>query len=345
MIKPENSIVNLSCSISKEFKAPFSHPTISKVDSLINGAYRNVILLVFSGIGLKEMQKYLSGTGYFSKNFIMPLSSVCPAGPVPGNMSLMTGLCPSEHGYIASELYIDSLDKVIDVVHEKDLAKKYLPYETIIEKINRGYVGKAREIKSDNLDDMIEMVLAETEIYRKEYIYSYWPYPEDLRGEEEVKDYIKTLEEKIEAMAKKLSDSILLITSDHGFKDVKYRNLTDYRDIMEMLERPPSLEGRAKAFYVKDKYMKDFPKKFKDLFGNDFELYSKDEVIKKELFGGGLVNKYFKDMIGDYLAIGHGEISLKNINKGPLSGRGHSGLTREEVEVPLIGISKRRLWF
>lgn len=345
MISNENSIVNLSCSILKEFKAPFSHPTIGKVDALINGAYRNVILMVFSGIGLKEMQRSLAGDGFFAKNFVMPLSSVFPSGPIPGEISLLTGLNPSEHGYFGRKLFIKELDKDIDLVKEFDLAEKYLPYKTILERINAGYVGKAKEIKAENLDEMIEKVLRESEIYRKEYIYSYWQYPREIGSKSEAEEYIRLIEGKIEDMTKKLSDSILLITSDHGFIDVEYKSILDNEELTEMLEREPSIEDRVLAFSVKDRYIKDFPKTFKKYFGGDFEIYSREEAIERELFGSGLPNNNLNYIIGDYIAVAINNISLKNIDEEPIKYRGHSGLTREEVDLPLICISKRRVWF
>ena len=108
-----------------------------------------------------------------------------------------------------------------------------------------------------------------------------------------------------------------------------------------MLKRPTSIEPRATAFYIKEEYTDDFSAEFLKNFGEDFILYSREEVIEKKLFGSGKMHPKFEDFIGDYLAI-----AIKN--KGFVySGESmqfvshHAGLTEKEMIIPLISIGKR----
>ena len=69
---------------------------------------------------------------------------------------------------------------------------------------------------------------------------------------------IKETEDKIEEMTKNISeDTILIISADHGHKDIqKAYTLLDYPEIQECLIMPASLECRFLSFFVKEE-MKD----------------------------------------------------------------------------------------
>jgi len=123
--------------------------------------------------------------------------------------------------------------------------------------------------------------------------------------------------------------------------DLTHKKISDYPELMNMLERPTAMEPRACVFYVKEEY-KDrlFPEKFRELFGEDFLLLSKHEVTGRQLFGGGEPHLKFEDFVGDYLAIGIAKTGLVyDDNSHPLAAN-HAGLTEQEMMVPLTVIEK-----
>ena len=105
---------------------------------------------------------------------------------------------------------------------------------------------------------------------------------------------------------------------------------------------PASLESRAIAFWVKEDKKQEFEKLFNKEFSEDFLLLSKEEVLKKHILGYGDKHKKIDDFIGDYLAISisNSIIRLQTYlaDGKPVKKSTHCGLTKEEMEVPLIVI-------
>ena len=78
-------------------------------------------------------------------------------------------------------------------------------------------------------------------------------------------------------------------------------------------------------------------------FGEDFLLYSKKELLESNLLGYGVQHKKVDDFIGDYIAIGVKGTRIlldtylsRERKKQDEKKATHCGLTKEEMEVPLI---------
>ena len=141
------------------------------------------------------------------------------------------------------------------------------------------------------LDDWlkeIERVVKEEK--GRSFTLSYWGDPDYSLHQygsqnEKVRFLIKDLDEKIENLCSKLTDTLVFITSDHGHTDIENIILSDYPDLTSMLIRPVALEPRAVSFFVKDGCLEAFKERFLTLFGKDFMLMTKQEVLEKKLFG------------------------------------------------------------
>jgi hypothetical protein len=113
----------------------------------------------------------------------------------------------------------------------------------------------------------------------------------------------------------------------------------DHPEILRCLVRLPSIEPRALNLFVKDEYLEDFPKIFKETFKDKFLLLTKEEIIEQELFGIGKEHKIFRDSLGDYIAIAVSDESIFITHKeAEMMPGGHAGLTKEEMEIPLIAV-------
>ena len=88
-------------------------------------------------------------------------------------------------------------------------------------------------------------------------------------------------------------------------------------------------------------YMKEFPDIFRAAFGDRFWILTREEVIGQKLFGTGRDHRLLRDMLGDYLAISVSDatIFLTHKEAGLMPG-GHAGLTKEEMDIPLLAIIK-----
>lgn len=226
---------------------------------------------------------------------------------------------------------------------------KYTPYDSIVTKmINAGseafYSTPFVEPYPQDPDAILGRV---TDLCRqpgRKFIYAYWNEPDGTMHRtgttsDKTHEVIIALEKKVEEFASTLSDTLLFITADHGHMDSKNLCILDYPEIMKCLVRMPSIEPRSLNLFIKDEYKEEFPALFEKTFGDKFWLVPKDEVIERKLFGYGTEAPVFRDMLGDFLAIAISDTSLFNTHKeAVLMPGGHAGLTKEELEIPLIAV-------
>ena len=107
---------------------------------------------------------------------------------------------------------------------------------------------------------------------------------------------------------------------------------------------PPSIESRSVTFWVKEDMKNIFEDEFNKFFGNDFWLMTKKEFLDKHFLGFGVKHPKIDDFIGNYMALSTGSsiIPLETYLAEPkkIKKSTHCGLSKEEMEVPLIVIKK-----
>ena len=227
----------------------------------------------------------------------------------------------------------------------------YLPYKNIVDKINEagGSAYAAMPFLPPFPRDMEAIMKHVSELCSepgKKFIYAYWNEPDSTMHRtgtksDETHEMLTSLEQTVEKTVSDLSDTLFLITADHGHMDSDNHCILDYPDIMDCLIRRPSFEPRTLNLFVKNEYMESFPGIFKKHFGDSFLLLTREEVLEEKLFGIGRSREGLPEMIGDYVALSISNVSVFNthIEAQKMPG-GHAGLTREEIAVPLIVIEK-----
>lgn len=356
-------ITNLACSIQKYFGIVPKHNTIEYIDKILKEKQpKNVVMVLFDGMGSKILDRTLGESSFFRKNKLKDITTVFPATTTAATTSIITGLNPVEHGWLGWNMYIKPINKTVtlflnkvkgtDKISNKFLEVKHmLNTETITEQINKKgkYSSKMiypfGEEKYENIDDMFRKIKKECSKNGRKYIYAYSEEPDGImhmNGPDSIlaKKMIEEINEKTERFCEELEDSIVIIIADHGHKLVNPIYLDEYPEILKMLERTPSLEQRAVSFKVKEEYKKEFPREFNKLFGNDMKLYSKQEIIESKLFGDGKENELFEEALGDYIAIAY-ESSKCIVSSGDdVYISQHAGYSDDEIYVPLILIDK-----
>jgi len=229
------------------------------------------------------------------------------------------------------------------------VAGKYNPFEDIVTKIRKAgtdafFSSPHADPPMPTVDDVLGRIKSLCDEPGKKFIYAYWNEPDHtmhLIGtvSPESHEMVVELEKKVEELVQGLSDTLFFITADHGHMDSENICILDHPEIMKCLVRMPSIEPRVLNLFIKDEYKEEFPALFKKEFGDRFALLKKDEVIAKKLFGPGTEHPNFRGMLGDYLAIAISDLSIFNTHKEMiLMPGGHAGLTKEELEIPLIAI-------
>ena len=245
----------------------------------------------------------------------------------------------------------DSLEEASPAA-EYNVGFRYTPYKNIIEIIKesggRGYtVMPFMPPYPQSADEVLNHVEKLCFEPGRKFIYAYWNEPDSTMhetgtGSPETHRIVTELEKIAEKTVSGLSDTLFLITADHGHIDSNNFCLLDYPEIMRCLVRQPSFDPRTLNLFVKDEYKETFPKIFNKYFGDSFVLMTKDEALSGKLFGTGNDRDGLKDMIGDYIALAVSDKSIFNTHFEAQEMPGcHAGLTEAEIKIPFIVIGKK----
>lgn len=372
-----HSILNSITSILKYYNVETNHTSLEILDKQLQHKYKNVVFLILDGMG-EHILKNISPDGYFSNNKIDCITSVYPSTTTAALTTYYSGKPPYETGWIAWSQYFKEYGRSIDMLshnesykHDSlqgariDVFKDLVKYTPIFEKIEQAspkvkvfeltptYSEKRskRSIRADTIEEIISNIEILCKNEDEKFIFAYLDNPDGLLHKfgtksEEVKKFIIETEIKIKAMCEKLgNDTIVIISADHGHKDIeKSYSTIDFPEIQECLIMPASLESRALTFWVKENMKKEFEERFKKAFNDEFLLMTKQEFLDKNFLGYGQKHNKIDDFIGDYVAlsIAGSIIRLETfLAEGkPVKKSTHCGLTKEEMEVPLIVIKK-----
>lgn len=362
LLKPDysNSILNIPNSILKYFGAQTYHEGLSDLDALLEEKqYKHVVVMVNDGMGYENMVELLPEDSFLRRHFVRPITSIFPPTTAAATTTLQSGQSAMEHGWLGWDVYIPQVDDVVTVFlnrsktsgdfFEENVAKKYLQYQNVYDKIPaetgiKAYGISPHEInpydfnQPEQMYEMIEALCAKDE---RSYIYAYYDQPDNLMHRygtqvEVVRERALYIDAQIEALSHKLKDTLLVVTADHGHIDVENLYLEDYPDLVEMLAKPTSMETRAVNFFVKENKKDAFASLFNDVLGAHFKLVDRDTFIQEAYLGDFDAHPNIEGAIGDFIAIATDRFTLLDDRNAPNFKGHHAGLTQREMLVPLI---------
>ncbi len=368
-------ILETITSILKYYNVETKHKSSKKIDEILEfKKYKNIIFLVLDGLG-EHILNNISKDGFLKNNQIDCVTSVYPSTTTAALTTYYSGKSPYETGWIAWSQYFKEYGRAIDMFSHKesymreplknpnlDVFKDVVHYESIYERIEEAspnvkayeiqpdYAERRakRSIRANNIDELIMNIEDLCQKQDNNFIFAYSDNPDGLlhkygTDSEEVKTFVKEAEEKIQKMCNNFDDdTILIISADHGHKNIeKSYTLLDYPEIQECLIMPASLESRVLTFWVKEDMKEIFVKRFNKIFEKEFWLMTKEEFLDKYHFLG-YGDKHYKidDFIGNFVAlsVAGSMIRLETflIEGKPIKKSTHCGLSKEEMEVPVI---------
>lgn len=364
ILKPDysNCSINLLSSIASCCGMDALHSPLPFADQLLKKKnWKNIILMLFDGMGIDVLEKTLPKDAFLRKHLAHTLSTVFPSTTTCATTSIETGLMPCEHAWLGWTLFFPQINQLVDVYTNKNdrgeiaadyyVGERYIPRDFIYSHINACGIYNTcsvsfyGHVKIKTLQELFDATLNLARDKEKRYIYTYWPYPDSTMHKygcyhKKTMAEIQDINNRVEAFAHSLpEDTLLLITADHGLKDTKTVYLEDYPDVHSMLLRDASLELRTLSFHVKPECLQQFPETFLSHFQDHFLLMDGSTFIR-EYLGHGPVRPQVYDFVGDYVAIAVGDVSIAN-HPGPITMIGdHAGLTPQEMLVPLIAFEK-----
>jgi hypothetical protein len=375
----KNSILNITSSILKSYGINSRYSTLDLLDSVLEKRYKNVVLMIFDGMGIDILENNLPDDSFLRRNNRQHITSVFPCTTTAAMTAYYSGLSPNEHGWLGWSLYFKEFSRFVDIFTNQDsftktsigginVANKLMPYKTIFEKINEATDAKIKSytimpsavdfykypnthMKVDSSAQICSNIIKLCNDHDRKFIMSYWYEPDSTMHKVgcytgETKTQMGLFNRQIEKMCSKLNDTLIIISADHGHINISREVfLNDIPEIGECLIMPPSIESRALSLFIKPEMQHTFIERFNKHFGDCFILYSKEEVIQNKLFGNGVSHKKIHDFLGDYLACATGNtmIRYKTLNsqvRQTYKGQ-HAGLTPQEMLVPLIMIDKK----
>jgi len=100
-----NSLLALIASVQKHYGVPTSHKTLKTLDDLLEKNYKNVVVMLFDGLGTAVLKKHLPEEAFLRRHLKETISSVFPPTTVAATVTLGSGLSPIEHGWLGWSLY------------------------------------------------------------------------------------------------------------------------------------------------------------------------------------------------------------------------------------------------
>ena len=375
ILKPNynHSILNLITSILNNYGAKNNHDTLPVLDKILEKKYKNVVLVILDGMGTNVL-KSVSENGIFSNHAIDTLTSVFPCTTTAALTTYYSGKAPIETGWIGWSQYFKEYGRAIDMLpyidsytgeqlpRDKFDVYKDLEYVTTYEQIEKASPNvKTYEIKPAHCEmktekcihihslegfcDSIETLCRNNE---DKYVFAYFDSPDRINHKhgcdsKETKEFILKAEKLFKKLENDLkgTDTLIIMSADHGHNNIhKTFNMMELNDLQECLYIPPFLEPRFISFFVKQDKKDIFVSKFNEKFGEDFILYKKQEFLDSNLMGYGTPHRKIDDFIGDYIAISVSDVEIKlgtymSEDCNPKLSD-HCGLTKNEMEVPLI---------
>lgn len=365
--KPDykNCLVNLSNSILKHYGLPLKHPSLPQLDAILEAKqYNSVIVLQMDGMGMDMLEQNLPEDSFLRSNIRQTITSVFPPTTTAATTSTNSGQTPIEHAHISWQCYFEEYDSHVVLFRNHDfytetklpinVTQKHLNYEPLYEQISNA--GKTKAFGVSKFWGDFQHINSFTEVcntiadlasnHEQKFIASYWDQPDDCMHKTgcyspKTKKTIKHLNAKIEKLAGKLKNAVLIITADHGQLNIAQSiALNKIPELNDCLRLAPGCEARAIAFYVKPEKYDLFPALFNKHFGDEFILLKSEDFIKQNYLGEGKEHLLSKGFLGDYMALAIGESIIQYQTKGGLEPKNyighHGGLSEKEMLIPLI---------
>ena len=366
-------ITNVACSILKYFNCNYYHKTIPILDEILSkNNPKNVILILFDGLGSRILDKSLDKDSFLIKKRIKEITSVFPSTTASSTLSAQTGLNPSEHGWLGWSNYISPINTIIQLFWdvEKGQSPKNEKNEEFL-KIKQDFLSPKRlvniikekgcdtysispydEYKYKTLNQMFNIIREKLEIKngKKKFMYVYNPEPDSTMhrngsDSDEAKKLVLERNNKLEEFYNKNleKDTIIIIVADHGHINGDNIYLKNYPDIKELMERSNYIENRCPMFKIKEGKQNQFKELFEKYFGEYFYLLSNEEIKNRKIFGdiSYKENKLFNSALGDFMAINknNNNKAILDDNDYPMKSV-HGGNSDDEVYTPLIVLNK-----
>lgn len=347
-----------------------------KLESMLN-LNKKVLFVLVDGMGYYKV-KNLDDSSVLRKNLKYPMQTVNPTSTACILSSICSASYPTTHGifgwwhyirskninccpllYVERKTYLDLDKKNIndkDLFNFKSIFDSYncnvnisMAREYINSKFSKTFAGKKANTHGFySVKEAFTSMSKRIKETSKNFNYIYidgLDFASHTYGTNstEVKKIILEIEEGIKYIKNNNDDVTVIVTADHGQVDMdSMLYLNQKNDYTKYFYALPSIDTRMISFFVKDEFKEEFENKFCEEFNKDVILLKKEEIEEYRIFGNENLSKKASDALGEYIAIvvNNKFMVCDSVNlEDKLNTKGnHSGLTKEEITIPLIVI-------
>ena len=365
-----NSSYNVINTIIKYLGVKNNNETLEVLDNILKERkYKKIVFMVMDGMGNNLINKYIKDDFLGRKN-LGPISTVFPSTTTASMNTYYSAKTPKEHAWLGWSNYFKECSRTINLFpgtdkYSSDIInfnyKELIKYEDIfaqIKKVNnieqRYIIPKGidndfdvKTIKVKNIKKMIKSIKKELKSKNDKFIFAYSNEPdhtEHMEGvynskvEKIIKSFNKLMEKNFNNIK---DDTLIIISADHGLIDIKETiYLEDHPKLLDTLYMLPTIEPRAASFVIKKDKKLEFESSFNELFQGKYVLFTREEVLKHNMFGYNELHPKASDFIGDYIAVATSN-TLIDYKRSDFTFKGHhAGMSKDEMEIPLIVIKK-----
>lgn len=337
-----------------------------------------ICVVLVDGLG-KALLRQHSSHAPFLRSAIADsrtLSAAVPTTTAASLGSFGTGLAPGQHGMTGYDVLDPEQDKVVNLLGGWDAnvdPERWQPHETVLERaarqirvttvslprfadssMTRACLRGGGFVSASGVHARVSSALEELRKPGPALVYQYWN-ELDKAGHRygcQSVQWLEQLEEIDSAMrrfaAKLPSDTLLLLTADHGMIDVAREQRFDYSLDPKLIDgvRHTAGEPRMVQLYTEPgldaNRMSSLLNAWRETYGSRAWILTRQEVVDTGYFGDVL--KRVRGRIGDVLIAAREPIALfdgRRVSDAAMAVVGqHGSLTRAEREVPLLTLHR-----
>ncbi|WP_104179831.1 alkaline phosphatase family protein [Arthrobacter sp. B0490] len=341
-------------------------------------ASRRIAVVMVDGLGMPLLRKHAAHAPFLRESLDSAriLSSAFPSTTAASLASLGTGLPPGQHGMVGYDVLDPAQDRVVNMLGRWDAdvdPLSWQPHPTVFERVaahlpvvtvsqprfedspmtraalrgatfaGAGTIHARIDAAAEHLAGAPSMLLYfyVNDLDKAGHRYGI-DSPEWVRALEDLDAALKLLARRVP------SDTLLLLTADHGMVDIPAAQRIDYSERADLLEGVAHTGGEPRMLHLYlDPDLSDGDRdalalRWHEAFGSRAWIITRAEAVAHGYFGA--VSDAVLPRIGDLLVLAREGIALidgRRVQPAAFEMVGqHGSLTRAERDIPLLTLPK-----
>lgn len=343
---------------------------------------RAVVLLVVDGLGAATLRTRAESS-FLRRHAVATLTSVFPTTTASAVTTYLTGLAPRAHGLTGWHMWFEEIDQILailpltprapaggspaysaEMLTDRLLRRAPLtarvpthsslvsPRDIAFSPFNRFHTGDAGCTGYHGVHELVDSIATAATQPGRQYIYAYYSkvdalshvlgvdHPETLATLDKLDLALDTLAGRLKG-----SDTLLLVSADHGFikaPEERLIELEHHPELVRMLARPLCGERRLAYAYVKPGDEVAFERQLERDLGHAVACRRSVDLLEEGWFGPAAgEHPRFRSRIGTHTLILKDDWTIRDTLAGErrqVQLGVHGGTSADEMEVPLIAV-------